>query len=126
MERSLGHFRLTGKGVKYNKKTRRMYWVDPVWLDKVYITTDNFVEYVKPMIGLNGNYKRTEHMWLNTLVHEMCHYYTYMNGRVPVQAHGNEFYSIGQIVGIKNMSNDLSVNPIKNKNLKEEGAQNEG
>jgi hypothetical protein len=101
MERSLGHFRFTGKGVKYNKRTRRMFWVDPVWLDvlEVDITAENFVEYTKPMIGLNGNYKRTEHMWLNTLVHEMCHYYTYMNGRVPVQAHGAEFRQIGQIVG---------------------------
>lgn len=103
MERSLGHFRFTGKGVKYNKRTRRMYWVDPVWVDvlEVNITAENFVEYTKPMIGLNGNYKRTEHMWLNTLVHEMCHYYTYMNGRVPVQAHGTEFRQIGQIVGVR-------------------------
>ena len=103
MERSLGHFRFTGKGVKYNKRTRRMYWVDPVYLDvlEVDITAENFVEYTKPMIGLNGNYKRTEHMWLNTLVHEMCHYYTYMNGRVPVQAHGTEFRQIGQIVGVR-------------------------
>jgi hypothetical protein len=103
MERSLGHFRFTGTGVKYNKRTRRMYWVDPVWLDvlEVDITAENFVEYTKPMIGLNGNYKRTEHMWLNTLVHEMCHYYTYMNGRVPVQAHGTEFRQIGQIVGTR-------------------------
>lgn len=103
MERSLGHFRFTGKGVKYNKRTRRMYWVDPVWLDvlEIDITADNFVEYTKPMIGLNGNYKRTEHMWLNTLVHEMCHYYTYMDGRVPVQAHGTEFRRIGQIVGAR-------------------------
>ena len=103
MERSLGHFRFTGQGVKYNKRTRRMYWVDPVWLDvlEIDITADNFVEYTKPMIGLNGNYKRTEHMWLNTLVHEMCHYYTYMDGRVPVQAHGTEFRRIGQIVGAR-------------------------
>lgn len=99
MERSLGHFRLTGKGVKYNKRTRRMFWVDPVWLDKVEITAKNFVEDAKPMIGLNGNYKRTEHMWLNTLVHEMCHYYTYMNGYVPVQAHGKEFRYIAAVVG---------------------------
>ena len=103
MERSLGHFRFTGNGVKYNKRTRRMYWADPAYLGdlKVDITAENFVEYTKPMIGLNGNYKRTEHMWLNTLVHEMCHYYTYMNGRVPVQAHGTEFRQIGQIVGVR-------------------------
>lgn len=103
MERSLGHFRFTGKGVKYNKRTRRMYWVDPVYIGplEVHINAENFVKYTKPMIGLNGNYKRTEHMWLNTLVHEMCHYYTYMNGIVPVQAHGTEFRQIGQIVGIR-------------------------
>lgn len=103
METTLGHFRFTGNGIKYNKRTRRMYWADPVYLGdlKVDITTNNFAEYTKPMIGLNGNYKRTEHMWLNTLVHEMCHYYTYMNGRVPVQAHGTEFREIGQIVGIR-------------------------
>ena len=103
MERSLGHFRFTGNGVKYNKRTRRMYWVDPVYHNslEVHINAANFVKYTKPMIGLNGNYKRTEHMWLNTLVHEMCHYYTYMNGQVPVQAHGTEFRQIGQIVGIR-------------------------
>ena len=103
MERSLGHFRFTGTGVKYNKRTRRMYWVDPVYHNslEVHINAANFVKYTKPMIGLNGNYKRTEHMWLNTLVHEMCHYYTYMNGQVPVQAHGTEFRQIGQIVGIR-------------------------
>jgi hypothetical protein len=101
MERSLGHFRFTGTGVKYNKRTRRMYWVDPIYTDipEEDIYKGNFFKYTKPMIGLNGNYKRTEHMWLNTLVHEMCHYYTYMNGRVPVQAHGTEFRQIGQIVG---------------------------
>ena len=103
MERSLGHFRFTGTGVKYDKRTRRMYWVDPVYHNslEVHINAANFVKYTKPMIGLNGNYKRTEHMWLNTLVHEMCHYYTYMNGQVPVQAHGTEFRQIGQIVGIR-------------------------
>lgn len=103
MERSLGHFRFTGTGVKYNKRTRRMYWVDPVNINswEVHINAENFVKYTKPMIGLNGNYKRTEHMWLNTLVHEMCHYYTYMNGQVPVQAHGTEFRQIGQIVGVR-------------------------
>lgn len=102
-ETSLGHFRFTGKGVKYRRNTRQMYWTDPIYLDTldVEIDSSNFFEYTKPMIGLNGNYKRTEHMWLNTLVHEMCHYYTYMNGYVPVQAHGAEFRRIGSIVGTR-------------------------
>ena len=99
METSLGHFRFTGRGVKYNKRTRQMYYTDYGREEK--IDADNFVYYAKPMIGLNGNYKRTEYMWLNTLVHEMCHYYTYMGGRVPVQAHGIEFRQIASIVGIR-------------------------
>ena len=99
METSLGHFRLTGRSVKYNKRTRQMFYVG--YDHKENINADNFAYYTKPMIGLNGNYKRTEHMWLNTLVHEMCHYYTYMGGRVPIQAHGIEFKQIASIVGIR-------------------------
>lgn len=99
METSLGHFRFTGRGVKYNKRTRQMYYTD--YGQEKKIDADNFVYYAKPMIGLNGNYKRTEYMWLNTLAHEMCHYYTYMKGRVPVQAHGIEFRQIASIVGIR-------------------------
>ena len=99
METTLGHFRFTGTNIKYDKRTRQMYYAE--FGLKENINADNFVHYTRPMIGLNGNYKRTEHMWLNTLVHEMCHYYTYMNGRVPVQAHGTEFRHIGSIVGIR-------------------------
>lgn len=99
METSLGHFRFTGRGVKYNKRTRQMYYTD--YGQEKKIDADNFVYYAKPMIGLNGNYKRTEYMWLNTLVHEMCHYYTYMGGRRPVQAHGIDFRQIASIVGIR-------------------------
>ena len=99
METSLGHFRFTGRGVKYNKRTRQMYYTD--YGQEKKIDADNFVYYAKPMIGLNGNYKRTEYMWLNTLAHEMCHYYTYMGGRRPVQAHGIDFRQIASIVGIR-------------------------
>lgn len=100
METSLGHFRFTGRGVKYNERIRQMYHYTG-YGEKEKIDADNFAFYTKPMIGLNGNYKRTEYMWLNTLVHEMCHYYTYMGGRVPVQAHGIEFRQIASIVGIR-------------------------
>ena len=100
METSLGHFRFTGRGVKYNKRTRQMYYYTG-YGEKEKIDADNFALYTKPMIGLNGNYKRTEYMWLNTLVHEMCHYYTYMGGRKPVQAHGIDFRQIASIVGIR-------------------------
>ena len=100
MERSLGHFRFTGNGVKYNKRTGQMYYYTG-YGEKEKIDADNFALYTKPMIGLNGNYKRTEYMWLNTLVHEMCHYYTYMGGRRPVRAHGIDFRQIASIVGIR-------------------------
>lgn len=100
METSLGHFRFTGRGVKYNKRTGQMYYYTG-YGEKEKIDADNFALYTKPMIGLNGNYKRTEYMWLNTLVHEMCHYYTYMGGRRPVQAHGIYFRQIASIVGIR-------------------------
>ena len=100
METSLGHFRFTGRGIKYSERTGQMYYYTG-YGEKEKIDADNFALYTKPMIGLNGNYKRTEYMWLNTLVHEMCHYYTYMNGRRPVQAHGIDFRQIASIVGIR-------------------------
>lgn len=100
MERSLGHFRFTGTNIKYDKDTREMYWADPKGggLLKFPINRNNFAYYIKPMIGLNGHYKRTEFMWLNTLVHEMCHYYTYMDGVIPVQPHGVKFRQIGALI----------------------------
>ena len=100
METSMGHFRFTGRGIKYSERTGQMYYY-PDYGQKEKIDADNFALYTKPMIGLNGNYKRTEYMWLNTLVHEMCHYYTYMGGRRPVQAHGIDFRQIASIVGIR-------------------------
>lgn len=100
METSLGHFRFTGRGIKYSERTGQMYYC-PDYGQKEKIDANNFALYIKPMIGLNGNYKRTEYMWLNTLVHEMCHYYTYMGGRRPVKAHGIDFRQIASIVGIR-------------------------
>ena len=97
--RTLGRFSLQGKGLKVRTSDRRMiYYVGT----KVFIVTeDNFVEIAKPLISVNGNYKRTELSWLSTLVHEMCHYYTYRKGRVPVQAHGSEFRNIAAYVSYK-------------------------
>ena len=66
--------------------------------DRVYVDRKNFVEMCHPTIELNGNYSGTEHGFLATLVHEMCHYYTYMNGYCPKQGHGPEFRQIGSIV----------------------------
>lgn len=100
----LGWFKITRKGVKIDRYTRRMY-VYKDWFDKVYINKNNFVEECLPKIELNGNYTGTEHGFLATLVHEMCHYYTYMYGYAPKQGHGPEFRQIG--MEVSNRSNGL-------------------
>lgn len=62
------------------------------------ITRENFANVARPVIGMNANYAGTEEALENTLVHEMCHYYTYMYGHAPRQAHGTEFREIASIV----------------------------
>lgn len=84
----LGWFKITGRNIRVRRSTRRMFVRG--WEDED-ITNYNFVELCKPRIELNGNYSGKEESFLTTLVHEMCHYYTYMNGKAPVQAHGKEF-----------------------------------
>lgn len=102
--RVLGWFKITKKGVKVDRYTRRMYALED-WFDKVYIDKNNFVEKCWPKIELNGNYSGTENGFLATLVHEMCHYYTYMNGFAPKQGHGPEFREIG--MAVSNRSNGM-------------------
>lgn len=92
----LGWFRITGDHIKAERRGGRMF--KETYIKNIYITHDNFVDLCKPKIELNGNYSGTEKAFLATLVHEMCHYYTYMNGWLPKQAHGTEFKNIGQIV----------------------------
>lgn len=92
----LGWFRISGDHIKIERRSRKMY--KETYVDRKYINKDNFVMLCRPKIELNGNYSGTEHAFLATLVHEMCHYYTYMNGWAPVQAHGREFRNIGMIV----------------------------
>jgi len=92
----LGWFEMRGANLKADRYNRRMFAA--TFAGKEYITKYNFVEVCKPKIELNGNYRGTEHGFLCTLVHEMCHYYTYMNGWAPTQAHGREFRDIGMVV----------------------------
>lgn len=99
---TLGWFKITGRNILVNRYSRRMYLNG--W-DKTFINRSNFVELCKPQIELNGNYSGTELGFTTTLVHEMCHYYTYMNGYCPKQGHGAEFKSIGSYVS--NMSNGM-------------------
>ena len=99
---TLGWFKIMGRNIRVDRYSRRMFvngW------DKIYIDKNNFVEYCHPQIELNGNYSGTELGFLTTLVHEMCHYYTYMCGYCPRQGHGREFKEIGYIVS--NRSNGM-------------------
>ena len=96
----LGWFKITARGVTINRYSRRMSYrtYNGFSLMGGTVTRENFYDTCKPQIELNGNYSGTEHAFLATLVHEMCHYYTYMNGYAPKQGHGREFKEIGYIV----------------------------
>lgn len=100
---TLGWFRVTAKGILVNRYSRRMHKL--FFYDDVYVDRNNFYQICHPKIELNGNYSGTEQGFLATLVHEMCHYYTYMNGYCPRQGHGPEFREIGMLVS--NRSNGL-------------------
>lgn len=92
----LGWFKITARNIRVDRYSRRMF-ANQGW-DKAYIDKSNFVDLCRPRIELNGNYTGTEHSFLATLVHEMCHYYTYMHGYAPKQGHGREFKEIGYVV----------------------------
>lgn len=92
----LGWFKTTARNIRVDRYSRRMF-ANQGW-NKAYIDKSNFVDLCRPRIELNGNYTGTEHSFLATLVHEMCHYYTYMYGYAPKQGHGREFKEIGYVV----------------------------
>ena len=111
---NLGNFRMDVRSgeLAYGKVDRRMFrktaGYDPWGYSsggKVYVTKENFFEFCRPTIKMNTMYTGTENSLYNTLVHEMCHYYTYMYGRVPRQAHGTEFRQIAMVVS--NRSNGM-------------------
>lgn len=93
---TLGWFKISARGIRVDRHSRRMF--KRIGWDTEYVDKHNFVNLCRPTIELNGNYSGTEHGFLATLVHEMCHYYTYMNGYCPKQGHGAEFKQIGSIV----------------------------
>lgn len=95
----LGWFQLQNR-VKYLKSTTRQMYVQTMF-GREMINENNFYNYCKPIIKLNGNYKWSEKAMLSTLAHEMCHYYTYMKGFVPKQGHGREFKQIGAYISAK-------------------------
>lgn len=93
---NLGRFRIR-RQIYVNKWNRRIfiqagdYWSG---YQNIEVNKDNFVRICDPEISMNGSYSATEEALLNTLIHEMCHYYTYMYGICPKQAHGTEFRQI--------------------------------
>lgn len=91
----LGWFKIGNRRIRVNRYSRRMYVDD---YERTKINRENFASLCHPIIELNGNYSGTEHGFLATLAHEMCHYYTYMYGYCPKQGHGREFKEIGYIV----------------------------
>ena len=93
---TLGWFKITGYSIRVDRYSRRIFRDN--WGDRTYVNKGNFYDLCQPTIELNGNYSGTEHGFLATLVHEMCHYYTYMYGYAPKQGHGPEFRQIGTIV----------------------------
>ena len=93
----LGFFHMS-KQYRYDFKTLKMYSV----LGRNFpVYKENFYETCGPEIMLNGNYKGTEYAFASILLHEMCHYYTYMNGTMPRQGHGVEFKQIGATVAYR-------------------------
>lgn len=96
---TLGRFRMQCTGVYVDRYSRRMY--QRAMSGKEFVNKDNFVAICKPIIEVNGNYSATEDALLATLVHEMCHYYTYQDGWAPTRGHGSEFYAIGNTVSAK-------------------------
>lgn len=99
--RTLGWFKMTGRNLKAKSYDRHMFVFDWAQMKDIYINSDNFVQLCKPCIQLNGNYSGTEYAFLTTLVHEMCHYYTYMNGYAPKQGHGPEFRNIAETITLR-------------------------
>lgn len=97
--RRLGCFKMDAGGLKYDRYSRRLF--REINYDRKYVDYNNFYAMCNPTILLNGNYTGTEYGFLSTLVHEMCHYYTYMRGYVPGKAHGPEFYHIGDTVSLR-------------------------
>lgn len=95
--RTLGWFKITGNNIKIKRSDRKIFQQSYMG-DETYITKENFASICRPTIELNANYKAPEESWLNTLVHEMCHYYTYMYGTAPKQGHGPEFREIASVV----------------------------
>ena len=88
------HFRLKNRLLKVDKNNRKILFPQD---ESLLITREN-IDLCCPTICFNSNFLCTERFLLDTLVHEMCHYYTYMGGYIPKRAHGKEFKRIAEII----------------------------
>ena len=93
--RYLGYFTIQGENLRYEKDSRRIF-LTRFDNSRMYIDYDSFDTICAPLIVLNTNYEAPESAWKNTLIHEMCHYYTYMDGYIPKQGHWREFKDIAR------------------------------
>ena len=101
-----------GVGLKlYVDRLSRRLFVQDSWGNKDYVNKENFYDLCKPTITLSTYYSGTQESLYATLVHEMCHYYTYMKGYAPKQAHGPEFRQIGNYAAYKS-NGQLTVQRI--------------
>jgi hypothetical protein len=110
----LGSFGMNphGVGLKlYADRLSRRLFVQDSWGNKDYVNKENFYDLCKPTITLSTYYSGTQESLYATLVHEMCHYYTYMKGYAPKQAHGPEFRQIGNYAAYKS-NGQLTVQRI--------------
>lgn len=108
----LGSFCVDGKNLFVRRTTRRML-IKNYWGVETFVTRENFFNLCRPTITLSTYYSGTNESLYVTLVHEMCHYYTYMNGYCPKQGHGPEFRNIGTIVSYRS-NGLLTVERIAN------------
>ena len=94
-----GWFKITGNNIRVSPSMRlvkdSMNYLTAITTS---INYENFYELARPRIELNGNKSGSEWAFMVTLVHEMCHYYTYCEGRKPVRGHGREFNQIARVV----------------------------
>lgn len=124
----IGFFTFNGVHLFYNEYDRLLY--KKVGRKKIYVNRDNFVELCRPVIQFNGHYQATEDAWVNTLIHEMCHYCDAMDGYVQKQAHGpswkdicrkieyktNGKYTISTLINTDEMKDFILDEKIKNRN----------
>ena len=74
------------------------------------IKKDNF-DIAKPYIVLNSEYIGPKHMWIDILLHEMCHLAVYFECKGVKRNHGKLFHSFARLV-INKMGGKIKIENI--------------